>query len=130
MRSSGPVDSDGDGKPNSTDACDNVPGATANGCPNVSRTLSLRYASGAFRGTLSSAKAGCRSNQTVSVFKKVGTIGGSDDVRQGGDATDGAGTYVVPKTKKPGTYYSSVPRRVVASAGNCLAARSPLLTLP
>lgn len=130
LGSTAPPDSDGDGKPNSTDACDFVAGSTPNGCPNVTRSLTLRYASSAFRGTLSSAKAACRSSMIVTVFKKVGTIGGSDDVRQGQDTTSATGAFVLTKVRKPGTYYASTLRRVVPSAGNCLAARSPLLTLP
>lgn len=65
----------------------------------------------------------------VSVWKKVGKIGGSDDVKRGQDTTNENGGYVLTKVRKPGSFYARVPKQTVAAVGNCLAARSPVLTL-
>jgi hypothetical protein len=95
----------------------------------VSRTLTLKYKRGAFRGVLSAGKPACASAQPVTVFKKVGALGGSDDRVLGTDATDQGGAYAVSKKKRRGTYYSKVPAKTIATAGNCLAATSPKLKI-
>lgn len=125
------ADGDGDGVADATDACPDLPGDTANGCPNISRSLTLGYSRGAFRGKLSTSpsRTVCFTDRTVSVWKKVGTIGGSDDVKRGEDETNATGGYAVPKTRRPGSYYAKVSKETIAATGNCLAARSPILNL-
>jgi len=119
-----PLDSDGDGKPNPSDVCPNVAGATTNGCPNIARTLTIKYRRGAFRGALDGSRAACLRNQTVTVYKKVGRLGGRDDRTRGTDATDNAGAWALSKRKRSGTYYATVPAKTIATAGNCLGATS------
>jgi Tol biopolymer transport system component len=126
------ADGDGDGVADFEDACPDLAGARANGCPGIARTLTLKYAAGAFRGLLTSTppQSECFADRTVSVWKKVGAIGGPDDVKRGEDATSATGKYVVAKRKRPGKYYAQVSEETFATLGSCLAARSPLLTLP
>ena len=83
------LDSDGDGVADSVDACPSLAGGGADGCPTIARSLTLRHSAGAFRGRLSSApsESACFADKTVSVWKKVGAIGGSNDVKRGQDAT-------------------------------------------
>ena len=99
--------------------------------PNVSRALTVGYSSGSFRRRLSSSpsRRACSANKAVSVWKKVGTVGGSDDVKLGQDATSSTGAYVVPRTRRTGSYYAKVAKQTVATAGNCLLARSAVVTL-
>lgn len=125
------VDSDGDGVADATDVCPNRAGSAANGCPNISRSLSVGYSSGTFRGRLSSSPSmsACFASKTVSVWKGVGRIGGSDDVRLGQDATSSTGNYVVPRRRRPGRYYARVSKQTIPAVGNCLAARSPVRAL-
>lgn len=124
-----PTDSDGDGKPDNSDACPTVAGAPANGCPNITRTLSLGYRKGKFRGALTASAAGCKSGVKVTVLKKVGALGGPDDKKVGTDTTDGRGKYEVAKRRKPGRYYADAAAGLVATAGNCGAARSAVVRL-
>jgi hypothetical protein len=131
--SESPDDDDGDGLVDRNDACPIRSATTANGCPNISRSLTLGFSAGAFRGKLradgATVEAACRRAQTVSVWRKVGPIGGANDVRLAADATDRTGTYVVPRQRRAGSYYSKVDRRTISTAGNCLAARSAVLKL-
>lgn len=126
------ADSDGDGVADGADACPDLAGASADGCPEITRSLTLRYSAGAFRGRLSSSPsmAECIAGKQVAVWKKVGSIGGSNDVKRGEDATNANGRYVVPKARRPGKYYAEVAPETIATVASCLAKRSPLLALP
>jgi alpha-tubulin suppressor-like RCC1 family protein len=124
-----PTDTDGDGKPDSSDACPSVAGTPVNGCPNVPRTLSLAYRKGRFRGGLTANANGCRSNVRVAVMKKVKALGGPDDKQVGTDRTATDGRYQLDKKRKPGRYYAEVPAAIFATAGNCGAARSDIVRL-
>jgi hypothetical protein len=120
-------DDDNDGHLDSADACRLVAGSTANGCPDIARSLSIRYSSSAqaFKGTLSSARPACKRNQVIVLRKRVP----GPNPKIGQDTTDGAGRYVIPKNKRPGRYYTKAPERTLHSVGNCLPAISSTLTL-
>jgi len=120
---------DGDARGNACDDCPRLAANTANGCPNISRSLTINYRDGAFRGRLSARKAACYRDQKVSVWEQVGTVGGGDDVKLGQDTTNSEGRYVVPEPRRPGSYYSKAPENTISTVGNCRSVMSPVLTL-
>jgi hypothetical protein len=122
-------DRDDDGRGNACDACPRLSASSPNGCPKVRRSLTLDYSQGAFRGRLSAHKTACYRDQEVTVWKKVGTVGGGDDVQLGQDFTNRKGRYVVPEPRSPGRYYSKVFGDTISTAGNCRSARSAVLRL-
>lgn len=122
-------DRDDDGRGNSCDACPTLPAKSPNGCPNVRRSLTLDYSRGAFRGRLSASKAACLKDQYVTVWEKVGSIGGGNDVPLGEDYTNKEGRYVEAAPRAPGKYYSRVEGDTISTAGNCRSARSAVKRL-
>lgn len=129
VANAGQADRDEDGRGNVCDACPRLSASSPNGCPNISRSLTLDYSRGAFRGRLSARKAACYRDKPVIVWEKVGTIGGSDDVRIGRDMTNDNGRYAVPEPRRPGQYYSVAPERTISTVGNCRFAMSAVLRL-
>lgn len=123
------ADRDDDGRGNVCDACQRLSASSPNGCPKIRRSLTLDYSRGAFRGRLSARKAACFRGQEVSVWEKVGPVGGGDDVQLGQDFTNRKGRYVVSQPRSPGKYYSKVFGDTIPTAGNCRSARSTVLRL-
>ena len=122
-------DRDHDGRGNACDACPRLPAESPNGCPKVERSLTVDYARGAFRGRLSARKAACRKDQYVTVWQKVGAVGGGDDVQHGDDTTNRRGRYVVVEPRSPGKYYSRAEGDTISTAGNCRPARSAVVAV-
>ena len=60
----------------------------------------------------------------MTVWKKVGPVGGGDDVQLGDDVTNRKGRYAVAAPRIPGRYYSRAEGDTISTAGNCLSARS------
>jgi hypothetical protein len=125
----GQADRDDDGRGNACDACPRLAASSLNGCPNVRRSLTLDYSRGAFRGRLSARKAPCRRDQYVTVWEKVGTVGGGDDVQLGEDYTNRKGRYVVSLPRSPGKYYARAEGDTISTAGNCRSVRSAVMRL-
>jgi hypothetical protein len=123
------ADRDHDGRGNACDSCPRLPASSPNGCPKISRSLTLDYSRGAFRGRVSARKAACRRGQSVTVWKKVGTVGGGDDVQLGEDLTNREGRYAVSEPRSPGRYYSKVEGDTISTAGNCRSAMSAVMRL-
>jgi hypothetical protein len=122
-------DGDHDGVGNACDSCPRIPASRPNGCPSIDRSVSIDYSRGAFRGRVHARKAGCVKNQGVTAWRKVGHIGGGDDVQLGDGPTDKQGHYAVSYPRAPGKYYAQAESDTVPSAGNCKSARSAVLTL-
>ncbi len=114
-----PPDSDGDGTSDSADACPSSSAATADGCPNIERSLTLNYKRGAFRGVLS-PRGICATEETVTVFRKKP----GKDPKMGNDKTDAKGKFVVGAPDREGTYYAKVGTSEEAGVAHCVEARS------
>ena len=125
----GQADRDHDGLGNACDACPRLSASSSNGCPKIRRSLTLDYSQGAFRGRLSARKAACYRGQYVTVWEKVGTVGGGDDVQLGDDLTNRKGRYVVSEPRSPGRYYSTAEGDTISTAGNCRKAMSAVVRL-
>jgi len=122
-------DRDHDGRGNACDACPRLPATSPNGCPKIERSLTLDYSRGAFRGRLSARKAACRKGQYVTIWQRVGAIGGGDDVQLGDDTTNKQGRYVVAEPRSPGKYYSTAEADTISTAGNCRSAMSAVVAI-
>jgi hypothetical protein len=69
------------------------------------------YAKAAFKGNLTSAKARCEKNRTVSVYRREAN--GSETVI-GSDATDVTGAWgMEPGSVAPGTYFAHTAKKVL-----------------
>jgi hypothetical protein len=123
------ADRDRDGRGNACDACPRLPAGSPNGCPKVRRSVTLDYSRGAFRGRVSARKASCRRGQSVAVWRKVGAVGGGDDLFVGDALTNRKGRYAVPEPRSPGGYYSKVEGDTISTAGNCRPAKSAVMRL-
>ena len=123
---SGP-DFDNDGVADSADACPAISSNTPSGCPTVARSLTLSYSKSKqrFKGTLASSQPSCVSNDSVSVWKKVG----GPDVEVGAGGVNAEGKYVVSERGRPGKYYATVDGRVVADLAACGSATSATVRL-
>jgi plastocyanin len=88
-----------------------------------SRTLSIAYSQGAFRGSIDSVRPQCERAQRVTVFK----VRQGADQRLGASNTDNQGAYAFPEARRAGKYYAKVPR--TTPSGACLSTESAKLTL-
>ena len=119
-------DNDGDGVPNADDGCPSLPASTPTGCPEVPRTVSMRYSSGAFRGKLASSESACLGGVTVRVFRRQA----GPDGRIGITSTSSSGTYAVADpSAAPGRYYAKVVENTVRFVATCGAAQSDDVTV-
>jgi hypothetical protein len=121
------ADDDNDGVADGSDACPTASGASAGGCPEVERGLTLAYkaSADAFKGRLSAGVGECVSGQKVTVFKQAK----GDDKKIGSDATNAGGKYKVGDKGKAGKYYARAAPVDLAGIASCLAAKSPKLKL-
>jgi hypothetical protein len=120
-------DDDNDGLGDGQDACRQAPAETANGCPFISRTVSLAYseAKAAFRGSISSEEWTCRAGERVKLF----AVDPGRDTLVGQDLSDSEGRYAIAALPRPGRYYARAPRSTDPGAGTCRTARSRTLLL-
>ena len=115
-------DDDNDSVGDPADTCELIAGTAANGCPDLSRALSLRYkpAASTFKGRLNPAGA-CAGGQAVEVFRRKR---GSDKLI-GEATTEVTGKFNLAESNpKPGVYYAQAAATTVDDFGNCLAKKS------
>lgn len=112
-----------------SDKCPSIYGDAANGCPDFSRTLGLKYVAKAkkFKGKLKAVGAPpLRSGQTVSVWK----VQPGPDKMLGQVTTTATGGYTLTKKGKPGKYYATVDAALLPATGQSAAASSPKIKVP
>lgn len=113
-------DFDSDGVEDHADSCLGVTAHTATGCPLTTRAVTAKYKHGAFKGLLSSPVAGCKSGQSVTIWK---VRSGADKV-VGSTTTRSDGSYKLKRGKHAGKYYATSPRVAVTDVAECPAAQS------
>lgn len=113
-------DSDSDGVPDAKDSCTGTAAHTASGCPLATRSLTAKYRLGAFRGALASSVPRCAAARGVTIWK----VRTGPDLKVGAKTTASDGRYKLKRTKRPGRYYATSPRVVVAGVAECPAVRS------
>lgn len=120
-------DDDNDGLADRQDRCDRTAAATADGCPLVSRSVTIRHSSAVagFRGVVSSDAFTCEAGERVNVLR----VDAGRDTLLGQDVTDAGGRYAVEVPDDPGRYYARTPKSTDPVVGTCRTARSPTLAL-
>ena len=121
-------DNDGDGVPNAQDGCPSVPASTPTGCPEVDRTVSIRYSAtqNAFLGEVASSESACAPGATVRVLRRRP---GADQLI-GIDGSSPSGHYTVPDaTPVAGTYYAKAAENTVFGVATCRKAMSDPLVI-
>jgi hypothetical protein len=88
----------------------------------ASRTLTISYSQTqhAFKGRITSAQAGCASNQSVSVYRLLT----GPDQRFGTVTTGATGRWTLPHSAPAGTYYALAPRSNLSPGMDCATAKS------
>ena len=139
-RNGGQRDSDGDGRGDSCDGdddndgladrqdeCDRAAAGSADGCPLVSRSVTIGYSLTAadFRGEVSSTAWTCEAGERVNVFR----VDAGRDTFVGWDVSNGDGRYAVPAPPQAGRYYARAPKSTHPAIGTCRTASSPTLAL-
>jgi subtilisin-like proprotein convertase family protein len=113
-------DEDADGVEDHVDACPDLGGDVATGCPVASAHLGAAYRNGRFRGSLLSPVPGCKAGRPVTIWK----------VRRGPDRLIGTvttrpdGAYRLVRPRRPGRYYATSPAHLVPTEADCLPAHS------
>jgi subtilisin-like proprotein convertase family protein len=118
-------DLDNDGVNNTSDACDLLPASTASGCPLTTRTLTISYSRGAFRGLVDTTTAQCGAGVTVSVLR----VQTGPDVVVATTTSTVQQRYVATTPRVAGRYYARVSQLVIPNLTECGSASSPRLTL-
>jgi subtilisin-like proprotein convertase family protein len=119
-----PLDTDRDGKPDSTDKCPRLAGGKSlNGCPAAARKVSLKYTASkkTFSGAVTPA-GGCAARQKVTVF----LVKSGPDAKLGTATSDAKGAFALKlkRKAKKGSYNAVVTPLTVANVGNCAQAQS------
>lgn len=123
------VDVDQDMVTTVADQCPTIYGDAANGCPQFTRTLTLKYAAGGqkFKGKLKAAGApALQQAQVVTIWK----VRPGPDKRVGRATTAGNGGFSVAKKAKPGKYYASAGSVLVPATGAATEVTTTKLKLP
>lgn len=118
-------DLDSDGVEDHADSCLGLSAHTATGCPATTRTATLSYRNGRFKGALSSPVPSCAAGRAVSIWK---ARSGADKL-VGAATTRADGTYKLVRAKLPGRYYATSSRVAVTDVAECPATTSPRFRL-
>ncbi|WP_243395144.1 thrombospondin type 3 repeat-containing protein [Nocardioides currus] len=116
-------DDDGDGRADAVDGCPLAAGATASGCPNVTRSVSIKLVKkhSLLVGSVGAGLAGCRAEAEVTLWKQ----------RRGADrrlvltTTDDRGRWRTRAPRAAGKYYASVSRTYLTRLVECAPDTSP-----
>ena len=125
LRSEFCEDRDEDGFKNTFDLCPDTKGAAPSGCPARARSLSVRFAEGAFRGRLTCAAQEACHQQKLVVVRRVAS---GPDPAVGSTFTNSTGTYVVPSTARRGQFYAVAPSALHEPLAFCKTATSSRIT--
>ncbi len=117
-------DRDGDGQPDSSDLCPRSAATSANGCPRLERTISLRRKSPSLSGRLSAKLPACVEEQSVQLRKTSRVPGRHRVLERTQTSANGRYSFARPDTR--GRYYVVVRRTTIPGAGNCSRAREGL----
>ena len=118
------ADGDSDGIADQADYCPTL--AAPGGCPQLARTLSLRYAkrAGAFKGKIASDEAECAQDENVKIFR-LPNAGGRKRVSAG--TTNHAGRYRASEPAARGRYVAEAKPSTDPDHGTCVTATSETL---
>jgi len=117
---------DNDPRSDTVDVCDFMFGKTVSGCPLAARTLTLKYSAGAFRGRLRAPEVQrCHAYRKVQIRK----VDAGPDTLLATRFTQVDGTYVLPRVRKPGTYYARAARTALPDLAECQGVESARLRL-
>jgi FG-GAP-like repeat/Thrombospondin type 3 repeat len=115
------ADDDGDAVPDAEDVCPLIAGVRSNGCPRVTRRVSLAYRDRADRFVGRVRPRGrCAARQRVRIFRaKRGR-----DERIGSPRTKRSGKFGLRHDALTGRYYARMGARTIPGVANCRGARS------
>ena len=123
-------DDDGDGIPNESDDCPSIPASPPNGCPDISRSVTLSYSNathtvkGKVKSGLSNVVAAFGEVEYALMRKRSG-----EDKPIINNFTDSTGRYHEHKNLKPGRYYTRIEAETIHDVGNCSEAQSDILKI-
>jgi subtilisin family serine protease len=120
-------DTDGDGIADASDACPTTAGGgSADGCPQIARTITLAYGAGRFSGSISApGVSACAAKRTVTLWNSVP----GPDIKKATTKSLADGSFSIACTPSPGAYYAKANPATITGVADCLLATSPILTV-
>lgn len=118
-------DDDNDSVSDVKDFCDLMPASTVSGCPRASRTVTLSYSAGAFRGKLKSGVQRCYAYRKVQIRR----ADAGPDTLLATRQTNITGNFSYTRARRPGTYYARAARIAIPDVAECAGVESLRLRL-